>query len=160
RATPKLKEKLAAFESARPKNDPLAEYREALVGGDAELGEKIFRDNVELSCRRCHKVGHGAGGVGPELTSIATKLKADFATADADKGQPTADPQKMDGRVREYLLESVVLPNKTIAKGFESLIILGDDGRQHSGVVQGEDEKQIRLMGPDGKLDVVSKDSI
>jgi quinoprotein glucose dehydrogenase len=152
RDSAKLKAQLARYQESLPKDDPLAEYRVALAGGDAERGERIFRESNELSCRRCHKVGHGAGGVGPDLTSIAKDLRTRI---DEPYGS-----ERLEQRIREYLLESIVLPNKTIAKGFETVIVITKDGLQRSGVKQSEDDRELRLMTPEGQLVVVAKDNI
>ncbi len=156
RGTPRLKEQLIQYQMGRSQHDELAEYREALAGGDAALGEKLFLDSAELSCRRCHNVAGRGGAVGPDLTSISAKLAAQFsgqvATGAAD--------DLPDRKVREYLLESIVLPNKTIAKGFETVIAVTDDGRQFSGIFQSEDAKELRLLSPEGKPIVVPKSSI
>ncbi|HEY2880852.1 MAG TPA: PVC-type heme-binding CxxCH protein [Pirellulales bacterium] len=194
RSTPKLKEQLAKYKQSLPQDDPLAEYRVALVGGNAEIGMPIFRENTELSCRRCHKVGHGAGGVGPELTNVALRLvdqwKADADTKGKADGQSKSDEKskpdgksnpltlpsprgegsaaagskltdaELDRRLREYLLESIVLPSKVIAKGYETIVVVTDDGLTKSGVSQGEDDKELRLMAADGKLIVIPKSKI
>src|SRR5205085_1839534 len=59
-----LKERLAKYEAARPKNDHLANYREALVGGDPEAGRRVFYQKTETSCLRCHKIKGEGGEVG------------------------------------------------------------------------------------------------
>jgi quinoprotein glucose dehydrogenase len=131
-----VKEKLARHEAARPKDDHLAPYREALVGGDAESGRRIFQLRAEVYCVRCHKV-HGEGGeVGPDLTGIGGKQK------------------------RDYLLESIVDPNRQIAKGFETVVLSLKDGRTVVGLVKQEDAKEVRLVDADGKQYRVAKDQI
>ena len=136
RADGEIKSKLARYEASRSKDDPLAAYQECLEGGDAENGRKIFFERTQVSCVRCHKVGGTGGEVGPELTKIAEQKQ------------------------RPYLLEAVVLPNKTIAKNFETAVILDADGRVHTGVVKLEDDKRIDLMTAEGKLVSLSKDQI
>ena len=68
--TKEIKERLARYEAARPKNDELAPYREALAGGDAENGRRIFFYKQETSCLRCHKVNGEGGEVGPEMKGL------------------------------------------------------------------------------------------
>ena len=161
RNTPKLRAAVEAIRIPAPKDDPLAEYREALVGGSSDRGNKLFHESNELSCRRCHKTGDSGGEVGPNLTSIATKLAAQFAASAGDaKSSGAQGDESVDARLREYLLESIVLPSKTIAKGFETVIVITDDGRQFSGVFQSEDDNQLRLVTPEGKPIVVAKRSI
>jgi quinoprotein glucose dehydrogenase len=131
-----LKAKLDQFEAGRSKTDHLANYREALVGGDAENGRKIFLYKAETSCLRCHKIKGEGGEVGPDLSGIGAKQK------------------------RDYLLESIVDPNKQIAKGYESVILVLTNGKTVSGIVKAEDAKEVKLMDAEGKTIVVPKEKI
>ena len=103
-------------------------YREAIVGGDADAGRKVFFEKSEVSCLRCHKVNGVGGEVGPDLTGIGGKQK------------------------RGYLLESIVDPNKQIAKGYESVLITLKNGKQLSGILKNDDAKDVRLMTAEGQL--------
>ena len=116
-----------------PKGDKLAAYLDALEGGDAARGRDIFLNNSAVYCQRCHKLDGQGGEVGPVLNGIA------------------ADKEK----TRRYLLESVVLPNAKIAKGFDTVILLRNDETTVSGVIKSEDKKQIRLVTPENKEIVV-----
>jgi quinoprotein glucose dehydrogenase len=131
-----IKAKLAKFEAARAKDDHLARYREALVGGDAEAGRNIFLYKAEVYCLRCHKVNGEGGEVGPDLTGIGKRQN------------------------RDYLLESIVDPNRQIAKGFETVVVTLKSGISHTGIVKAEDAKELRLMTAEGKLVVIPKDKI
>ncbi|MDB5351237.1 MAG: repeat protein [Planctomycetota bacterium] len=131
-----VKAKLDRYESDRPKDDLLAAYRDALVGGDAARGKHIFRDKAEVQCLRCHKVDGDGGEVGPELTGIIAK------------------------KDRAYILESILLPNKQIAQGFETQLIARNDGQVVAGIVKSEDDKVVRLMTAEGKLVTIPKDQI
>jgi quinoprotein glucose dehydrogenase len=133
RSAPQVKDRLARYEAARPKDDPLAPYREALVGGDPENGKRLFFYKAETTCLRCHKINGEGGEVGPELKGIGSKQK------------------------RDYILESIVDPNKQIAKGYESVLLVLTNGQTRTGVLKGEDAKEIRLMTAEGKLVVVPK---
>lgn len=118
------------------RNDPLATWKSALVGGNSESGEVIFFTKTELSCVRCHKVGSQGGEVGPDLTQIAK-----------DKD-------------RKYLLESIVFPDAQIAKGFETTVLADDLGTVHTGIVKSEDEETIVLIKADGSQVRIFKDEI
>lgn len=130
-----MKGKLAEFDRKRS-TDTVGKYREALAGGDAERGYQIFRERTDLSCVRCHKVKGDGGEVGPDLTGIGGKQK------------------------REYLLEAIAEPNKEIAKGFESVVLLLNDGRIVAGVLKSEDAKTIRLVTPEGQNLTVPRDDV
>ncbi|MFO0815617.1 MAG: PQQ-dependent sugar dehydrogenase [Gemmatales bacterium] len=129
---PKLNEGLSQLK----KQGPYPEYRPALVGGDAQAGRKVFFEKTAAACLRCHKVGSDGGEVGPELTHISK-----------DKN-------------REYLLEAMVDPNKTIAKGFELSIILMADGKIHQGVVKKENADSVTIITPEAKTMVLKKADI
>jgi quinoprotein glucose dehydrogenase len=131
-----LRRRLAQYEAARPKNDPLAAYHETLAGGNAEAGRRIFFTKAAVSCTRCHKIDGSGGEVGPDLSKIGAQYP------------------------RQYLLESIVLPNKQIAKGFETVVLTLTNGKVVSGVLKSENAKEMRLMNADGKLLVVSKSLI
>jgi quinoprotein glucose dehydrogenase len=133
---PALKDRLAKYEGSRPKNDPLANYRESLAGGDAEAGKRIFLTKAEVSCVRCHKVKGEGGDVGPDLAGIGAK------------------------QTRDYLLESIVDPNKQIAQGYETVILTLTSGKVVSGIIKGEDAKEVKLMTAEGQLLTVPKAKI
>ena len=131
-----------AVRTSKPKDDPLAPYREVLAGGDAQRGMTIFTDQGRGRMPALPQ-GHGprparsAGGeVGPELSGIGARQN------------------------RAYILESIVDPNKQIAQGFESVVLATSDGKVITGVLRGEDDKEVRLMTAEGKLVAVPKDTI
>jgi quinoprotein glucose dehydrogenase len=121
-----LRRQLQAYDEVLAK-DSAAAYRLALAGGDAERGRELFFGKVALSCVRCHKINETGGEVGPDLTRIA-----------ADK-------------TRQYLLESLVEPNKTIAKGFETAVLTLDDGRSVIGIVKSQDAKELTLINAEAQ---------
>jgi quinoprotein glucose dehydrogenase len=132
-----IKDKLAAFEKTRDAKDDLAKWREALVGGDAERGRLIFLNKAETTCQKCHKVQGVGGDVGPDHAGIGSKQK------------------------RDYLLESIVLPNKQIAKGFETVVIQLNNGKSVTGILKGErDDKVVRVMTFEGQLQTLRRADI
>ncbi len=133
---PEIQEKLARYQNAKPTDDLLAAYREALQGGDAERGSRIFHEKAEVSCLRCHKINGQGGEVGPDLTGIGKRQQ------------------------RDYLLESIVTPNKTIAEGFETLIVATVDGEIVAGVVKDDKGDTLKLMTPEAKLIEIPKSEI
>ena len=126
-----ITKKLAEHEANRPANDHLAKWSESLQGGDADNGRRIFFDRSDVSCLRCHKVQGNGGEVGPDLTGIGSKQK------------------------RDYLLESIVEPDKQIAKGYETVVLTMADGKVKSGILKAEDKNEVRLMTPEGAPFVV-----
>jgi quinoprotein glucose dehydrogenase len=137
RTSPEVKAKLKQYEDAQPKTDEFLGFRETLYGGDAEAGRKIFMEKPEASCVRCHKVRGDGGQVGPELTGIITRHD------------------------REYILESILFPNKQIAAGFESVLVEMNDGQAYAGIVKGQDDKELTLLAvEDGQVMKLKKSDI
>jgi quinoprotein glucose dehydrogenase len=131
-----VRERLNRYEEARAKGDHLASFREALVGGDAEAGRRLFATRAELSCLRCHKINGEGGEVGPDLTGVGSRQN------------------------REYLLESIVDPNKQITKGFETVVVTLKSGKTVVGVLKSEDGRELRLMTAEGVAVAVPKEQI
>ncbi len=98
--------------------NPMKAYGEALTGtGDVERGNAIFYKLQK--CITCHRVGNEGGSVGPNLSDIGKREKP------------------------EYLLESIVDPNKKIVKGYQTQVIVTMDGLVLTGTVQSEDEYEV-----------------
>lgn len=134
-----LKDKLAAFDrQARDgvAKDPLSRSRDLTNGGDAEKGKEIFLNNAAVYCQRCHKLNGQGGEVGPDISQIAKD------------------------KTRDYLLESIIDPNKQIAKGFESVILSLADGRTVSGVLRSKTDKEYTIVDTEGKVTKVPRDDV
>jgi quinoprotein glucose dehydrogenase len=128
--TPELLGMVQKFEATRP-NDNLGAFREALQGGDAEAGRAVFFERAEVSCVRCHMIGSEGGMAGPKLTGIGSRQS------------------------REYLLESIIFPNKELAKGFENVLVTLNDGSSVAGTVEKEDANELVINSPeDGEVRV------
>ncbi len=144
RSAPALKAKIRQFEEGRDGKDEMRSYRESLAGGNAEEGRRIFMEKAEVFCARCHKAGAGTGveggEVGPDLTGIGAR------------------------QTREYLLESIVLPNRQFAKGYESLIVTMKSGTAYAGLPKSETDTVLELNSPEdgllklNKADIKSRD--
>ncbi len=136
KADPAIQKSLTAYNAVRPKGDDLADWRESLKGGDADAGRKLFHDKTELACLRCHKIQGAGGEVGPDLTGLSKRVN------------------------REYILEALALPNKQIAKGYETVVLVLTNGQVKSGILKSDDNKEVRLMTPEGQIIVVPTTSI
>jgi quinoprotein glucose dehydrogenase len=136
RPLPQVQERVKKLKAMVTDDDPLAAYRLAIAGGNAERGRKTFFDRSDLSCVRCHKINDRGGEVGPDLSKIGGQQK------------------------RDYLLEAIVLPDKQIAKGFDPVVIVTESGKVYAGIIKEDDGKQIRLMTAEGNVVVIPKAEI
>jgi quinoprotein glucose dehydrogenase len=101
-------------------------YRDCLTGGDAEAGRRIYAHKAEVSCVRCHALKGTGGIVGPALDTLAIK------------------------KDRNYLLESIVEPNKAIAQGYETVVISLKNGKTITGVLRSGTGGQMKLVTAEG----------
>jgi len=136
RARPPFEERIRKFENSRPPDDDLRAFRECLTGGNAEDGKKIIVEKAEVYCIRCHKAGGDGGEVGPDLKGIASR------------------------RTREYILESIVYPNKHFAEGYESLVVTLKNGTTYAGTVKSESAAELELNSPEDGLVKIKKAEI
>jgi putative heme-binding domain-containing protein len=116
-------------------NALVAPFAEALAGGDAAAGKNIFFNKPEASCGKCHRVGGQGGDNGPALDGIGSRA------------------------TREFILESMVAPNATVTKGYESIILRLKNGSGLAGVLRQESETNLVVHTPDdGPITVLKKE--
>jgi quinoprotein glucose dehydrogenase len=133
---PALKSQVASVDAARKAEDPLAPYRECQEGGDAAAGRRIFFERADVQCVRCHGVGDQGGQVGPPLTKIGAE------------------------KTREYLLESILFPNKQIAEGWGQVAVQLQNDAVEIGRVAKESDAFLMLVLPDGTRKAIAKRDI
>ena len=93
-----------------------------------EAGRAVFEKRPEAGCVRCHSVDGKGGQIGPELTWLRKATE------------------------RAHILEAIILPNATIATGFDSVALKLKNGETVAGVVRGESATDITLASfADGK---------
>ncbi|MFM2197091.1 MAG: hypothetical protein RLZZ505_523 [Verrucomicrobiota bacterium] len=103
----------------------------SLTGGDAELGEIVFNENLAAQCVACHRVEKEGSEVGPPLTEIGKKG-------------------------REHILESLLEPQAKIAPGYGMMSVKMKDGSTFAGALKQEDKKFLSLILPDKKEVVIN----
>ena len=89
--------------------------------GNPANGETIYRQK-QLGCALCHAIGGAGGKVGPEMTSLGAST-------------PAAD----------YIVESVLLPNKRVKEGFNSVQVTTKEGEELSGNLVRENAEELIL---------------
>jgi len=92
-----------------------------LSKGDARAGREIFYGK-KAGCTACHTVAGQGGKVGPDLSKIGSI------------------------RVGRDLLEAIVFPSATFARGFEPFLIRSRDGAIYDGLIARETPDAIYLF--------------
>lgn len=95
-----------------------------LDGGNPQKGEQVFQSRT-AACAGCHRIGDQGGQVGPDLSRI--------------------------GQIRtpRDLLEAIVYPSSSLARGYESFTVVTGDGRIHNGLIPSETSSEIVLRTAD-----------
>ena len=99
----------------------LAALAEVLSGGEIQRGRDLFFGNKKAICATCHMVQSQGGRVGPDLTKIGAI------------------------RTPRDLLEAIVLPSVSFARGYEAFTAVTSSGRVHTGVITRETSDAIYL---------------
>lgn len=107
----------------------------ALAQGDPHRGELVYR-RAELGCTSCHSIGGVGGKVGPDLTSIGASSPAD------------------------YLVESIVYPNRKVKEGYHSVVIQTKDDLEISGIMVRQSDSQIIVRNAANQEIAVDKNNI
>lgn len=98
----------------------LAQLDESITGGDPLRGRAVF-EGQRASCITCHAVQGRGGRIGPDLSTTGAR------------------------RTTRDLLEAILFPDSSLARGFETFAVLTNDGRVHNGLILSETIDVIRL---------------
>jgi len=104
----------------------LAQIAAKVKNGDPVRGETVYR-RKELGCMVCHAIGGAGGRVGPDLTSIGASAQVD------------------------YLVESVLAPNKKVKESYHSIQVTTKDGEELSGIPVRETAQELVLRDTTNK---------
>ena len=121
----------ADHEATRAKLAPADSYPETFEGGDAAIGESIFRTSFTAQCIRCHKVGQVGGDVGPNLNGLAKRL---------------------DSRA---MLESLIDPQAQIADGYGLITFTMKDGKVVTGIIEKKSAGFMSIKDPAGNRSLI-----
>jgi putative membrane-bound dehydrogenase-like protein len=98
----------------------LEELIPAVRGGDPARGQVVF-NSPKAACSTCHAIGYLGGRIGPDLTRI--------------------------GQVRSErdLLEAIVFPSATFARGYEPVVIQTRSGEVRAGLLRSDLPDEVVL---------------
>ena len=106
-----------------------------LSKGDIERGRELFLGRA-AACASCHTVAGSGGKIGPDLTKIGAI------------------------RNRRDLLEAIMFPGASFARGYRTYTIVTDRGRVFSGLIVKESTNSITVLKTDLSEVRVSRTSI
>ncbi|TDB68943.1 DUF7133 domain-containing protein [Arundinibacter roseus] len=112
---------ISRLAAARPKGTGVADYLDALYGGDRQQGQRYFYTNSTGQCVRCHAVNGRGGEVGPSLTTIANELS------------------------REKILEALIEPSARLAPGYGTVTLTLKDDQMITGILMAETSSELTL---------------
>lgn len=130
-----VQEALEEYKTQKPEDDPIAEYRETLYGGNAQRGARIFYSDVSAQCSRCHMINGYGAEVGPDLTEVGNRLD------------------------REELLLSMIAPSAQPSSGYTPVTVTKNNDETVSGIFQSETDSQLTLT-VNGELVTIPKSDI
>ena len=108
---------------------------QVMAHGDAVRGQRVFRSR-EASCYQCHAISGAGGFLAPDLSSIGASSPMD------------------------YIVDSVLDPNKAIKDGFQGHSVLTRDGQVISGIKVREDSTSLVLRDATRPEIVIPRSSI
>ncbi len=111
-------------EATREQRSRLETLSSTLPAGNPTAGKQVFT-NRQTGCSLCHRIGSEGGRVGPDLSTIGQR------------------------RNQRDLLEAVIFPSSSLARGYESHALLLTDGRALSGLITRETADSIVLRSAD-----------
>ena len=110
------------------------DWEKEAMRGNSKKGQELF---IARGCAVCHSITpDDKGGGGPSLAGVGSRFSVN------------------------YLVESVIVPNKTVAPMFRWTLLRFKDDEQVAGLVIGETEDEIQLLLPAGLRQTVNKSDI
>lgn len=93
--------------------------------GDVRRGQAVF-NSPKAACLSCHAIGYLGGKIGPGLTRI--------------------------GQIRSErdLLEAILFPSASFARGYESVVVTTQSGETHTGVLRSDLSDAVVLVSAAG----------
>ena len=103
--------------------------------GNIEAGEAVYRRH-KLACMKCHAIGGSGGRVGPDLVSIGGSAQID------------------------YLINSLLDPNDKVKEGYQTLVVVTDEGKTYSGIKVRQTDNDLILRDAEDRETAIPLDTI
>jgi len=128
---------LAEAAATRKLKGPSPDFAHTLHGGNVEKGHEIFLNHIGAQCIRCHKLKKGKGSnIGPNLETIGSR------------------------RDLNSLLESLLEPQKVIAKGYGTISLTLKNGKVVAGSYRSEENGIIEIRDAENKVTKVKASDV
>ena len=134
--SPKLTARYKAITGKLSPDALAATYKGALLGGEPDLGRRIFFRHQTAQCIRCHSYDDLGGNAGPRLNGVASRL------------------------TREQLLEAVINPSARLAPGYGTVNLTLKNGKTVSGILQNETAAEVNVKVGDQPDRAIPKNQI
>jgi putative membrane-bound dehydrogenase-like protein len=108
----------------------------ALLSGDAQAGDSVFRNANGANCIRCHQIGDQGGIIGPPLNQVGQKLN------------------------KAQLYEAILYPSAAIEMGYETWVVKARDGQVFTGRKMEDTSDHVTILDADGKYHDVPADQV
>lgn len=129
-----LHQSLEEYNQSKSEDNPIAEYQEALYGGNAQRGARLFFGDVSAQCTRCHMVNGYGAEVGPDLTTVANRLE------------------------RDEMLLSMIDPSAQPSSGYSPMTVTKNNGETVSGVFHSETDATLTLTVSNEQVSISKSD--
>ena len=126
---------LNAIPTNRPSPDAYFDFA-TKSNGDAERGEKIFKDRNGVACINCHRVRGEGADIGPDLSGVGAQFD------------------------RRALAENVLYPSRAVREGYNVIDIELTDGDTVSGMIRAETSDALSLQTAAGAPQSIPKSKI
>ena len=114
----------------------LASLSSVLHGGEIQRGRDLFFGNKKAICATCHAVQGQGGRIGPDLSKIGAI------------------------RTSRDLLEAIVVPSASFARGYEAFVAATASGETYTGVITRETPDAVYLFSTDRVETRISRDEL
>jgi len=128
-----LRKKLRASDEEQVKR--LAVLEAEMSDGDSSRGQAVFTGQ-RAACIACHPVQGKGGRIGPDLSAIGAR------------------------RNTRDLLEAILYPSSSLARGFESFSIVTKDGKIYTGMILSETTDAIQILTTEQQEMTLRRDQI
>lgn len=107
----------------------------SLTGGNPEAGRRVFQD-TRSGCALCHRIAGEGGSLGPDLSTIG------------------------EVRTRRDLLEAILFPSASYARGYEPIEVVRRNGERETGILHQETEAAVELRLADHSLRRIPRNEV